>query len=460
MKISRIVYTVVLLSFLVTEDAVFCASPETDVGIVIGRVEVHIEELEGELSTELGGIGVEIVREEKERGKEIRETIEARTNNTGVFMVTIDNMDASFRIARLKLPTSGDWVDVARVSVKGDVGRFGSAYFRRFGRVIVLNPLVYEEEYDGRNRFIMVISPFADICLDFLGSFPLSHWKTAVEQARSMSIKAEKPGDSVAGRERPAPEKETTEVKELASPTPTRRPLRRVKALLTGKEEEEARGSGIPIIIVSSIVLVILAILVGLGGRRRPRSHEREIDIHEIEQIETGRKIQRTAKKEEEEEKEEVGEEEEEEEEEDLTAVLSDREGWFLREFRRARVRVHWKKYDSAAVSLEKTTRFMEEQIDRLEEKKEIYTLVLHYSYLGRCYLESGRYNDALRVFKRGVELNEYNSRMCEIGLADTLDAIARVEDSPGIESLRARYPLLSGGEIESIVTMDGPPDP
>ena len=455
MKISCIIYTAVLLSILVTEDAVFCEAPETGVGIVIGRVEVRIEEVEGELSTELGGIGVEIIREEMVRGKEVLESIEARTTDTGVFMATIDNMDAAFRIARLKLPSSGDWIDVARVSVKGDVRRYGSAYFRRFGRVIVLNSLIYEEEYDGRSRFIMVISPFADICLDFLGSFPLSPWKTAVEEARSMSIKAEKTGDSVAGREKPEREKETAEVKELAGPTPTRRPVRRVKAMLAEKEEEEATGSGIPIIIVSSIVLVILAILVGLGGRRRPRSHEREIDIHEIEQIETERKIHRTAKKEEKKDK----EEQEEEEGVDLTAALSDREGWFLREFRRARVRIHWKKYDSAAVSLEKTTRFMEEQIDRLEEKKEIYTLVLHYSYLGRCYLESGRYNDALRVFKRGVELNEYNSRMCEIGLADTLDAIARVEDSPGAETLSAKYPLLSGGEIASIVAMAETPE-
>ncbi|MDP8247480.1 MAG: tetratricopeptide repeat protein [Candidatus Tritonobacter lacicola] len=453
MKISCIIYTAVLLSILVMADAVFCEAPETGVGIVIGRVEVRIEEVEGELSTELGGIDVEIVREETVRGEEVRESIEARTTDTGVFMATIDNMDGGFRIAKLKLTSSGDWIDVARVSVKGDVRRYGPAYFRRFGRVIVLNPLIYEEEYDGRSRFIMVISPFADICLNFLGSFPLSPWKTAVEQARSMSIKAEKAGDSVAGRERPSPEKKLAEVKDRAGPTPTRRPVRRVKAMLAEEEEEEATGSGIPIIIVTSIVLVILAILVGLGGRRRPRSHEREIDIHEIEQIETERKIQRTAKKEEKEEK------EEEEEGEDLTSVLSDREGWFLREFRRARVRIHWKKYDSAAVSLEKTTRFMEEQIDRLEEKKEIYTLVLHYSYLGRCYLESGRYNDALRVFKRGVELNEYNSRMCEMGLADTLDGIARIEDSPCAETLSAKYPLLSGGEIESIVTMAGTAD-
>ena len=418
---------------------VFGETPVSGAGVIIGRVEARLENADGSYSTQLGGIEVDIVREETVRGEVLEETIEISTSDTGLLMAPLDTMEGNFRIARLRLPESEEWLDITKLSVEGDVIRYGARYFRRYGSVVAVNSLIYEESYDGQGKFIMVVGPFADMCLVFLGAFPASPWEDAIEQARSMSLRAE---GSVEERAEPEKEEEEEEV-EAKRKDETLVVGRPVKALLS-EEEPPPGGSGASIIILAAIVLVILAIMVGVGGRRRYRPGEREIDIREIELIKAER------------EKQQIEEHEEgEKAEADPTAILYEKEGWFLREFRRARVRIHWKKYDSAAVSLEKTTKFMEDQIDRLGAKKEIYTLVLHYSYLGRCYLESERYNDALRAFKRGVEFNEYNSRMCEMGLADTLDAIARFENSPSTETLTVKYPLLSAADLESILATD-----
>ena len=414
-------------------------------GIIIGKIEARVEGEWDEVSSLIRGIEVEIVRAASALDEEPQESVEARTSAAGVFMAPMSSLDGTFRIARIKLPESKDWIDIGRVSVKGDMAAYGASAFRRYGGVVALNPLLYEEGSDGQSKFVMIVGPFSDICLNFLEAFPLSPWKDAVEEARTLSLRREV--DSAEGDEEEAAA-EPVEAKPAADVAEARLPSR--IRLSDEVEEAEESSRGTTTVIITSLVLVILAIMVGIGGRRRRRPKEREIDISEIELMEAEREkqIQDEAPA------------KEQPETDDPTAILIEKEGWFLREFRRARVRIHWKKYDSAAVSLEKTTSFMEEHIDRLEDRKEIYTLVLHYSYLGRCYLESGRYGDALRIFRRGIGLNEYNSRMCEMGLADTLDAIARSEKAPTLDALSAKYPLLTDGELEAIIMMSQSPSP
>ena len=135
--------------------------------------------------------------------------------------------------------------------------------------------------------------------------------------------------------------------------------------------------------------------------------------------------------------------------------VFNDRYGWFLWAFDKATHYADRKgDYDKAIDLLQPVARFMEENLSLLRSKHKDFKLALAYAYLGRCCFQSGRIEEAVRHYKKGILLRAGNSYNCEIGLTAVYrDLVRRVRETGRPLAPEARS-YLSPREIETLNTL------
>lgn len=132
--------------------------------------------------------------------------------------------------------------------------------------------------------------------------------------------------------------------------------------------------------------------------------------------------------------------------------VFNDRFGWFIRTFDKAMHLADRKnEYEQAADVLMPVIQFMEENIDLLKSKHRDFKLALAYAYLGRSLFQSGKHNEAIENYKKGVMLKASNSYNCEIGMIAVYRNLVR-QIREAKKPLKARdYPALGPAEIEQL---------
>jgi tetratricopeptide (TPR) repeat protein len=132
--------------------------------------------------------------------------------------------------------------------------------------------------------------------------------------------------------------------------------------------------------------------------------------------------------------------------------VFNDRFGWFIRMFEKARHLADSKnEYEDAANLLKVLVQFMEENLDLLKSKHRDFKLALAYAYLGRCYFQAGKYNDAITSYKKGIFLKASNSYNCEIGLSAVYRTLVRQMRETQQRLDTRQYPTLSPAEIAKL---------
>lgn len=132
--------------------------------------------------------------------------------------------------------------------------------------------------------------------------------------------------------------------------------------------------------------------------------------------------------------------------------IFNDRFGWFSKTSEKAMYYADRKgDYVKAIDLLQVIVRFMEENLALLKNKHRDFRLALAYAYLGRCYFQSRRIEDAITHYRKGILLKAGNSYNCEIGLTAVYRDLVRTIRETGTPLSPKSHPFLSPREIATL---------